>query len=75
VLKVPTAALFRQGNEWAAFAVAGGRAVLRPVTVGQQGALEAQVLSGLEEGERVIVHPPSETADGARVAWDDGDED
>jgi HlyD family secretion protein len=69
VLKVPTAALFRVGDGWRVFVVEGGRASLRAVEVGQQGGLEAEVLSGLSEGERVVVHPPNETEEGARVEW------
>lgn len=70
VLQAPAAALFRRGDGWSAFVVEGGRAVLRSVEIGQQGTLVVQVLSGLEEGDRVIVHPPNDTADGSRVAWE-----
>jgi HlyD family secretion protein len=67
VLQVPTSALFRSGDGWAVFVVEGGRAVRRSVEVGRQAGLAAQVVSGLREGETVIVHPGNEIEEGARV--------
>jgi HlyD family secretion protein len=67
VLKVPTSALFRVGERWAAFAVRNGRAVQTQIDVGQRNALEAEVLSGLEEGDQVIVHPGDTVHDGVAV--------
>ncbi len=67
VLQVPSAALFRVGQEWAAFVVESGRAVLRTVRIGQQAGLDTQVLEGLEEGEQVIVHPGNAIEDGVEV--------
>lgn len=68
VLQVPSAALFRAGDGWAAFVVNEGRAQRREVTIGRQAGLATQVLSGLEAGQEVIVHPSNEIADGVRVA-------
>ena len=68
VLKVPTSSLFRQGDAWAVFAAESGRARLRKVEVGQRNGLEAQVLSGLEAGQQVVVHPSDTLADGKRLA-------
>jgi HlyD family secretion protein len=67
VLKVPVNALFRSGASWAVFVVDGGRAKKRSIEVGHRGRLEAEVVKGLNEGERVIVHPGNEIADGVRV--------
>jgi HlyD family secretion protein len=67
VLKVPTSALFRHGADWAVFVVDHGRARLKPVTVGERTGLEAQVLGGVTERDRVIVHPSDSVADGGRV--------
>lgn len=67
VLQLPASALFRQGEGWAAFTLQDGRARLKPVEVGQRAGLRAQVLSGLEKGERVITHPDDKIRDGARV--------
>jgi HlyD family secretion protein len=68
VVKVPTGALFRQGESWAVFAVASGRARLRSIEVGQRNGLEAEVLKGLSPGERVVAHPSDAVRDGVRVA-------
>ncbi|HSW29585.1 MAG TPA: efflux RND transporter periplasmic adaptor subunit, partial [Longimicrobiales bacterium] len=67
VLQVPSAALFRVGEEWAAFVVEAGRAVRRTVKIGQQAGLDTQVLEGLQEGDQVIVHPGNAVEDGVAV--------
>jgi HlyD family secretion protein len=67
VLKVPTGALFREGERWAVYAVEEGRARLTIVEIGQQTGLDAEVRSGLAEGARVILHPGDTLTDGARV--------
>ena len=68
VLQVPNSALFRSGDGWAVFTVRDGRAAHRAVQVGQQSALTAQIVNGLVEGDRVVVHPPNELEDGSRVS-------
>lgn len=67
VLQIPTSALFRRQDRWAAFTVNGGRAALREVEVGQRGGLVAEVVNGLNEGELVITHPSDAIEDGSRV--------
>jgi HlyD family secretion protein len=67
VLKVPAGALFRVAERWAVYVVEDGRARRSFLEVGHQTGQEAEVLSGLTEGARVIVHPPDTLADGARV--------
>jgi HlyD family secretion protein len=66
-LKVPAGALFRQGDQWAAFVLLDGRAQLRPVKIGRASAAEVQVLDGLKEGEQVILYPGSRVRPGQRV--------
>ncbi len=68
VVIVPSAALFRQGQNWAVFANADGRAVLREVEIGRNNGIEAQVLSGLEPGESVVQFPSANLTNGARIA-------
>jgi HlyD family secretion protein len=68
VLKVPASSLFRSGDKWAVFAVDSGRARLRTVELGRRNGLFGQVLSGLEAGQAVVVHPSDSLTDGARVA-------
>jgi len=67
VLQVPAGSLFRHGDGWALFVVEEGRAGLRPVRVGQRNGLVAQVLGGVEAGERVVNHPSDEVENGRRV--------
>ena len=67
VLVVPTSALFQQDGAWHVFAVVDGRARLTPVEIGERSAESAQVLSGLEEGDTVILFPSDEVAEGVRV--------
>ena len=67
VLKVPAGALFQRGHEWLTYVVEGGRARLRPVSVGPGNGLEAEVTSGIAEGDRVVVYPGDTLRDGVRV--------
>ena len=68
VLKVPLSALFRRGDKWAVFVERAGRAELREVEIGQGNGLQAEVRSGLEAGERVVMHPADRVAPGTRLA-------
>jgi HlyD family secretion protein len=68
VVQVPTSALFRQGAGWAVFTVRDGRAVTRAVAVGHRGALETEILSGLEPDDIVVIHPGASVHEGAIVA-------
>jgi HlyD family secretion protein len=68
VVKAPVSALFRQGDGWAVFAVgADGIVRRRLVTIGHRGGIEAEVLSGVAEGDRVVIHPSDRVADGVLV--------
>jgi HlyD family secretion protein len=67
VLLVPTSALFRVAESWAVFIVDGDRARRVAVTLGHQTGQQAEVVSGLSEGTRVILHPVDTLTDGARV--------
>jgi HlyD family secretion protein len=68
VLRVPLSALFRQGERWAVFVERDGRAELREVDIGQGNGLQAEVRSGLQTGERVVLHPGDRVAPGARLS-------
>ena len=67
VVKVPVAALFRSGDQWAVFTLSGGRASKRIVNLARRGSLEAMVADGLQPGEQVIVHPGDAVKEGGRV--------
>ncbi len=67
VLIVPAGALFRDGDQWAVFAVEAGRARLRSVKIGHQNGREAEVLEGLLAGESVVQYPGDQLRDGTRI--------
>ncbi|MBI1172447.1 HlyD family efflux transporter periplasmic adaptor subunit [bacterium] len=67
VLAIPTAALFRDGVDWATFVVDKGRARLRRITLGERNADFAVVLDGVPDGAEVILHPGDQVTDGIRV--------
>lgn len=67
VLKVPLTALFRQGENWAVFEVDNGTARTRIVDVGRRNGIEAQILDGLEVGDRVVLHPSGRVSDGTQI--------
>ncbi|HZW08589.1 MAG TPA: HlyD family efflux transporter periplasmic adaptor subunit [Phycisphaerales bacterium] len=67
VLTIPTGALFRHADSWAAFAVDEGRAVRRDVRVGHRNGERAEVLGGLRESDPLVVYPSDRVRDGVRV--------
>ena len=67
VLQVPTGALFRRGGDWMAFLFDGGKARLTKVEIVHNNGVAAEVVSGLSEGRRVLLHPPDTVTDGAAV--------
>lgn len=67
VLRVPTAALFREGSAWNVYVVDNGRAKRTPVVIGHQTGQEAEVTSGLTEGATVVVHPGDAVSNGSRI--------
>ncbi len=67
-VRVPASALFRNGEDWAAFVAENGFARLRRVGVGQNNGREAEVLDGLAAGDTVILYPSVAVADGVRIA-------
>jgi HlyD family secretion protein len=67
VLKVPTSALFREGDRWAVYTIAGGRAHRTYVELGERTGQEAQVKAGLAAGTPIVLHPGDTLTDDARV--------
>ena len=55
------------GAEWHAYAIANGRAQLRPVKVGRSSNTETEVQAGLMEGDEVILYPGDRITDRLRV--------
>ncbi len=67
VLRAPMSALFRSGDGWAAYVARDGRAVRVAVGIGQRNSTYAEVMSGLSEGDQVIVYPGEGVDDGVAV--------
>ncbi len=67
-LTVPVSALFRQGGEWAVFAVRGGRARAVTVQIGRRNNRMAEVVGGISAGEMVVLHPSDRIAEGIAVS-------
>lgn len=66
-LKVPRAALFRDGESWAVFVRESGRAVRRRVELGLENGLEAEIRDGLAAGEEIVLQPGDRVSDGTRL--------
>jgi len=67
VLKVPISALFRTGDSWTVFLVRQEYAALQNVQIGHRNENEAEVLSGIAEGDVVVRYPNDSLRDRARV--------
>lgn len=67
VVKVPVGALFRREGEWAVFVVNGGNAEVRTIRIDHRNELEAEVLEGLQPGDRAVLHPPDTLEAGSGV--------
>lgn len=67
VLTVPTGALVRAGGQWAVFVVRNGRAEQQVLTLGHQNGQQAEVVSGVDAGAVVVLHPGDMLLSGARV--------
>ncbi|MGE0684455.1 MAG: efflux transporter periplasmic adaptor subunit, partial [Candidatus Binatia bacterium] len=66
-VKVPTGALFREGEHWAVFTIAQGRAHKRIVQVSRRNGIEALVEEGLAAGDPIILYPSDAVQDGVRI--------
>jgi HlyD family secretion protein len=67
VPQVPLSALYRNGSGWRVFREVDGRARATDVRVGHDDGLQAEVLDGLQPGERVVVHPGDRVDEGTRI--------
>ena len=66
-LLVPLSATFRRGDGWAVFRIEGNRVDRVDVTLGERNARFVDVTSGLEAGDRVVVHPGDTLDDGGLI--------
>lgn len=72
-LVVPASAIVRRGQMTLAFVDDAGRARLRFVHPGPRAGDDVVILSGLSAGERVVINPPDNLADGARLLTSSAD--
>ncbi|MFO7541831.1 MAG: efflux RND transporter periplasmic adaptor subunit [Thiobacillus sp.] len=67
VLTVPRAAITHLNSEVGVWQAVDGRAQFKPVQIGVQTAESVQILSGLAEGDNLIVYSAKQLDKGARV--------
>lgn len=67
VLKVPLTSLFRERGNWSLFVEEDGHARRRRVELGQSNGLEAEIIGGIQAGDRVVLHPSDRVVDGVRL--------
>jgi len=67
-VQVPASALFRAGEGWAVFVDRDGVAATQSVSLGPNNGQNAQVLTGLVPGDRIILYPSAAIAEGVQIA-------
>ncbi len=72
VLQVPSSALFRHEGGWAVFLAGVETVTIQPVEIGRRSGLTTEILSGLDDEDRVIPHPSDTLTDGASVEYQGG---
>ena len=68
VIAVPVAALFRDGWDWAVYRADNGRARLQHLVLGRRNDDFAEVTSGLDVNDSVVLHPSDQLSDGAMIS-------
>lgn len=66
-LIIPENALFQQENQYYVYVKENNRAVLREVQTGIESQKQVEIISGLMEGERLILSSDEELKDGAKI--------
>jgi len=66
-LRVPISALFRNGEKWVVYTDREGIANRTELELGAFSPTHAEVLAGLDEGDRVIVYPSDRVSNGLAV--------
>jgi HlyD family secretion protein len=66
-LLIPAGALFREGSEWMTFVVKDHKAHKTKLTTGPSNGRFTEVLSGVQLGQEVLLHPPDSVTDGVAV--------
>jgi HlyD family secretion protein len=66
-LVLPLSALFRDEQGWSCYVVEGGIATARRLEIGERNDFEVEVLTGVSEGDVVILHPGDRVREGTLV--------
>jgi len=66
-LVVPSGSLFRDGDTWMVYRLRNGRAERCSVSVGLSNSREAEIVSGISEGDEVLLYPSEKVREGIRV--------
>jgi HlyD family secretion protein len=66
-LVVPAGALFREGNIWKTYLFKEGTARLTNLQVGHSDGRFTEILSGVNAGDQLLLHPPDTIQDGTPV--------
>jgi len=66
-LIIPLSALFRENEKWSVFRVIAGQVTLQHVTLGKRNDRFAEIISGLEVNQQVIIHPGNNVSAGVKV--------
>ncbi len=67
VAVIPSGALFREGNAWKTYVYRGEKAELVEIQAGHSDGRLTEILSGLNAGDEVLLHPPDTVKDGTTV--------
>lgn len=67
VLVIPAGALFREGGAWKTFVLRDDKARAVAVEAGRTDGRHTEVISGLQAGDEVLLHPPDTVKDGSPV--------
>lgn len=67
VLLVPASALFREDGNWSVFVAKDGEAHLTQIEIGQSNGVLTQVISGIGEGDQVILYPSAAIEQGSKI--------
>jgi HlyD family secretion protein len=67
IVLVPASALFREAGEWSVFVAKDGVAELTQIEIGQSNGVLTQVVSGLEEGNQVVLYPSAAIENGSKI--------
>jgi HlyD family secretion protein len=68
VTQVPVSSLYRNGGNWAVFKMEDGRAKVTAVEIGHMTDRRAEILSGLTDGDQVLLYPGDALEDGSLIA-------